>query len=98
MEKGGYVYIVSCPDKSFLGIGVTDDLPGRVRAHKEGEYFLDNCKQPCSKLLYYEYYEDISDAGLRAEQLKKWSRSRQDELLWFNNPGFEDLSGRVLGE
>lgn len=96
MEKGGTVYIVSNRERTVLGIGVTDDLPARVRAHKEGKSPLSDQSKECTELLYYEHYEDINDARLRAEQLKKWSRSRKDELVRYNNPELKDLSGDVL--
>lgn len=95
MEKGGYVYIVSNRERTVLSIGVAEDLSARIHAHKSGDETLSSRARQCTDLLYYEYYEDAADAGRRADQLKKWSRSRKDELIRFNNPEWKDLSGGI---
>lgn len=99
MEKGGYVYIVSNHDRKVLYIGVTDELRATIQRHKKGEELSNYSRHHhCTDLLHYEYFADMADVKLRAEQLKKWSRARKDELIQFNNPEWKDLGGDVLGK
>ena len=45
----------------------------------------------CSKLVYYESYDNIEDAIRREKQLKGWKRDKKDELICRVNPDWEEL-------
>ena len=88
----GYFYILACESNTTIYKGSTDDIIRRVYEHKyhllPGS-FSDSYNT--TKLVYYEYYEDITDARGREAQVGKWSRSKKDKLISKMNPGWEDL-------
>jgi len=46
----------------------------------------------CTRLLYYELYEDINTAIARETQLKGWRREKKLNLIRKQNPDFKDLA------
>jgi putative endonuclease len=92
MVEQAYVYILA---SSFqhLYIGITTELEGRVRQHKNGKYpdsFTSRYK--INKLVYYECYALVSQAIAREKQLKRWSRIKKLRLIVARNPDWSDLS------
>jgi putative endonuclease len=49
-------------------------------------------KYNVNKLVYYEVFDNISNAILREKQLKVGSRKRKIELIEIENPEWRDLS------
>ena len=88
----GYFYILACESNTTIYKGSTDDIIRRVYEHKyhllPGS-FSDSYNT--TKLVYYEYYEDIADARGREAQVGKWSRAKKDKLISKMNPGWDDL-------
>ena len=88
----GYFYILACESNTTIYKGSTDDIIRRVYEHKyhllPGS-FSDSYNT--TKLVYYEYYEDITDARGREAQVGKWSRAKKDKLISKMNPGWDDL-------
>ncbi|MCW6701812.1 GIY-YIG nuclease family protein [Anaerococcus sp. NML200537] len=88
----GYFYILACESNTTIYKGSTDDIIRRVYEHKyhlvPGS-FSDSYNT--TKLVYYEYYKDITDARGREAQVGKWSRSKKDNLISKMNPRWEDL-------
>ena len=94
MDKGNYyVYITTNPGKTVLYVGVTNDLKVRLRQHyqKRGKKQTFAGKYYCYKLLYYEFYEDISQAIDREKEIKDMSRQGKEELIASTNPGWNFL-------
>ena len=92
MNKGGYVYILTNKHNTTLYIGVTSDLRGRIWQHKEHIYkssFTD--RYNLEKLVYYEFIANIEWAIARETELKKWRRSKKDDLISEMNPEWKDL-------
>jgi len=56
-----WVYIVSSVSGT-LYIGVTDDIDRRVREHKEGLIEGFSKKFKCTRLVYYESFDDVRKA------------------------------------
>ena len=92
MTEKGYIYFMTNASNSVLYIGVTSDLTKRVLQHKnhENEGFTD--KYNCTKLIYFEEYNDIQTAIEREKQLKKWHREWKNNLVKQMNPEWKDLS------
>ncbi len=86
------VYIMTNPDNNVLYIGVTNDLERRVWEHKNGEGSEFTNKYKCSKLVYYEDYNNIKTAINREKNLKDWKRKWKYDLIIENNPQMNDLS------
>ena len=91
-EPTGFVYIMSNYTRSTLYIGVTSHLLQRVQEHQSGKSehsFSD--KYNCVYLVYYEFYDFVSEAIKREKQLKNWKRAWKNELIAKLNPSLRDL-------
>ena len=90
-----YVYMMASVKNGVIYIGVTGDLAERIYRHKNnlGSEFTSEYK--VYKLVYYKRFEQIEDAIRREKQMKKWRRQWKINLIEENNPGWEDLCGRL---
>ena len=87
-----YVYILANQFNSVLYTGVTNNLERRIREHQSGLIEGFTQRYRVHKLVYYESCQDIKDAITREKQLKKWNRSKKEELIRQMNPDWIDLS------
>ncbi|MCB0835470.1 MAG: GIY-YIG nuclease family protein [Bacteroidetes bacterium] len=102
-----YVYFTTNPGRTTLYIGVTNNLPKRLREHFEqcGSSRTFAGKYYCYNLIYYEWFQDVNAAIAREKQLKGWSRDKKNALIGKINPGwdfatepfFDDKWGRFCG-
>jgi predicted GIY-YIG superfamily endonuclease len=74
-----------------LYTGVTSDLPQRVFQHREGLIPGFTSQYGCKILVYYQFYEDMTDAIAREKQVKGGSRLRKLMLIDRFNPEWKDL-------
>lgn len=87
------VYIMTNKPKGVLYIGVTDDIEERIKEHKLKAYSKSfTAKYNCNKLVYFEEFQNGSEAELREKQFKKWKRDWKIELIEDMNPSWSDLS------
>ncbi|MFH1597527.1 MAG: GIY-YIG nuclease family protein [Patescibacteria group bacterium] len=91
-EKTYYVYMLSNKRKNVLYTGITGNLEGRVREHKNKLVMGFTSKYNVDLLVYYEEYNDVYDAIAREKQIKGWLRSKKDQLINKLNPKWKDLS------
>ncbi|WP_059175621.1 GIY-YIG nuclease family protein [Thermodesulfovibrio aggregans] len=96
MSKKGYVYIMTNPANTVLYTGVTSDLKKRVYEHKNKLADGFTKKYNVVKLVYYEVYENITDAIMREKQIKGGSRRKKIELINKFNPQWKDLYDDIL--
>lgn len=98
MHHNYFVYITTNPGKSVLYIGVTNDLFTRMQQHYEnrGKSNTFAEKYFCYKLIYWERFQYISDAIDREKELKKWRRTKKEELIATLNKNWEFLDPRYL--
>jgi putative endonuclease len=75
-----------------LYTGVTSDLNTRVKQHKNGTFEGFSKNYGCTRLLYYEEYDDIRTAIGREKQLKGWRREKKLALIRTLNPELKDLA------
>ena len=88
-----YVYIMTNKSNSVLYIGVTDNLGERVKEHKLKVYPNSfTSRYNCNKLVYFEEFENGSDASLREKRFKKWNRAWKIDLIEEMNPNWSDLT------
>jgi putative endonuclease len=80
-----------------LYIGITSNLPFRVRQHKEHTFRGFTAKYSVNRLLYYETYGQVSTAVARERQLKGWKREEVG-LIEERNPQWKDLSREWFGQ
>ena len=79
-ERRYSVYILGSLSGT-LHIGITSNLPFRVRQHKEHTFRGFTTKYRVDRLLYYEAYGEVSTAIAREKQLKGWKRERKIALI-----------------
>lgn len=96
MEKTSYVYMLASERYGSLYIGVTSNLIGRVREHREGVADGFTKKHGIKLLVWFEIHSDIIAAITREKQLKKWRRSWKIALIQQGNPGWRDLYQDVV--
>ncbi|GAQ94148.1 putative endonuclease [Thermodesulfovibrio aggregans] len=84
------------PANTVLYTGVTSDLKKRVYEHKNKLADGFTKKYNVVKLVYYEVYENITDAIMREKQIKGGSRRKKIELINKFNPQWKDLYDDIL--
>ncbi|MDA3905179.1 MAG: GIY-YIG nuclease family protein [Bacteroidales bacterium] len=95
-SKNYYVYFVTNIHKTVLYVGVTNNLTRRTYEHSKGLIDGFTKKYNCHYLVYYEHFTRIDYAINREKQIKKWRRSKKDELITEFNPEWRFLNDDVL--
>jgi putative endonuclease len=90
--KKSHVYFLTNKNKTVIYIGVTSNLLKRIYQHKTKEYKGFTAKYNCDMLVYYEEFDDITQAIAREKQLKSGNRKRKEALINQHNPNWNDLS------
>ena len=85
------VYMMANQKNGTLYCGVTSDLGARILAHREGRGSRFCQRYGCSRLVWYEVHELISEAIFREKILKKWRRQWKIDLIESANPDWRDL-------
>ena len=86
-----YVYILTNYDKTVLYTGVTNDLTRRVWEHKEKMHEGFTKRYGVTNLVYYEVFDDASNAIAREKQIKAGSRKKKIDLINSMNLKWRDL-------
>ncbi len=86
-----YVYILASRSRT-LYIGVTNDLPRRIREHCEGTANSFTAKYKIHRLVYYERFQYINNAIAREKYLKHFTRQEKIALIETTNPTWDDLA------
>ena len=94
-----FVYITTNFQKTVLYIGITNNLPRRLDEHFQesknnkksfaGKYY-------CYHLVYYEKFQNPSEAILREKTIKKWRREKKEKLIQGFNPDWHFLENEIL--
>ena len=89
--RGYFVYIMASVSGT-LYIGMSNDIKRRVWEHKQHliKGFTDD--YDIDRLLYFESFEDVSEAIEREKQLKGWKREKKIGLIDSLNCKWEDLA------
>jgi putative endonuclease len=91
MNKQYYVYIMTNKNISVLYTGMTNSLIRRVYEHKEKIIAGFTKKYNCTKIVYYEIFNDPYNAIAREKQIKAGSRKKKIDLINAMNPEWKDL-------
>ena len=91
MAKCGYTYILASRKNGTLYIGVTSDLIGRVRQHREDARAGFTAAYSVHQLVYFETHRNMIEAIRREKCMKKWRRSWKIEAIEKHNPQWQDL-------
>jgi putative endonuclease len=90
-----YIYIITNERNTVLYTGVTNNLIRRILEHEQKLNKGFTAKYNCHKLVYYETYDNPSDAIAREKQIKAGSRKRKIKLIESKNPEWYDLYDRI---
>ena len=95
MCQNYFVYILTNKNNNVLYTGVTNNLLRRIYEHKEKLIDGFTKKYNCSKLVWYEIYNDSYSAISREKQIKAGSRERKLRLINSMNPEWKDLYNEI---
>jgi putative endonuclease len=82
---------MSNKSNNVLYTGMTNNLIRRVYEHKEKIIDGFTKKYNCTKLVYYEIFNDPYNAIAREKQIKAGSRKKKIDLINAMNPKWKDL-------
>ena len=85
------VYMLASGRHGTLYVGVTNDLARRIHEHKTKVIKGFTAQYDVTRLVWYETYEQITEAIAREKELKKWRRDWKIRLIEKMNPEREDL-------
>jgi putative endonuclease len=86
-----YVYLLASGKHGTLYIGVTSDLVRRVYEHKAKAAPGFSSQYGVDRLVWFETYDDPTNAIEREKKIKKWRRDWKIRLIEESNPGWVDL-------
>jgi putative endonuclease len=92
-----WVYIMAS-SSGTLNIGVTGFFEQRIVQHKTGTFEGFSKKYGCTRLVYYEGYDEAAKAIGREKQLKGWRREKKIALIEKMNPRWQDLAEHLGSE
>jgi putative endonuclease len=87
-----YVYMTQSASRRALYIGLTSDLRKRVWQHKNHIFDGFSDDYNCTRLVYWESFDDVATAIDREKQLKRWRREKKLWVIQSKNPGWKDLA------
>ena len=85
------VYIMASERNGTLYVGVTSDIGRRAYEHREGLVPGFTTRYQCKVLVWFEFYERMTDAIEREKQIKAGSRKFKLRLIEELNPEWKDL-------
>jgi predicted GIY-YIG superfamily endonuclease len=85
------VYIMASKRNGTLCTGVTSDIDRRAYEHREGLMPGFTKRYGCKLLVWYEFYDLMTDAIDREKQIKGGSRNDKLCLIEVLNPQWNDL-------
>jgi len=92
MKDHEYFVYLMCSSSGTLYIGMTNSIYRRALEHKQGEIEGFAKKYGCTRLVYYEGFDDVRKAIDREKQLKGWVRRKKIALIESKNARWEDLA------
>ena len=79
-----------------LYVGVTSDLRGRVRQHKNDVFKGFTQRYGVHMLVWFETHESMGSAIAREKAIKEWKREWKIQLVEEKNPEWHDLYEDIL--
>ncbi|MCH8049197.1 GIY-YIG nuclease family protein [Patescibacteria group bacterium] len=80
-----YTYIARCSDNS-LYTGYCIDISAREKKHNEGEGAKYTRQRTPVKIVYFEEFQNRTEAMKRERQIKGWPRKKKENLLKYGHP------------
>lgn len=79
-------------ESGTLYTGFANNLERRVLEHKSGEAEGFSSKYGCTRLVWYQAFDEVSRAIAREKEIKGWTRAKKIALIESINPRWEDLA------
>ena len=95
MDHTFYVYMMTNRSCVVLYTGVTNSLEVRLWFHARAEAKSFTKRYKVDRLVYFEEYDNPSDAIAREKEIKKWRRAKKNALVETLNPKWENLSAQL---
>jgi putative endonuclease len=96
MGKGGFVYIMTNKFNTTLYTGVTSNLQVRIWQHKSHFHPTSfTSRYNLTKLVYYNYFQNIEDAINEEKRIKAGSREKKESLINSINSAWIDLYEKI---
>jgi putative endonuclease len=86
-----YVYLLASRKQGTLYLGVTKDLIRRTYEHREKVLPGFSARYDVRRLVWFEIYDDPTNAIAREKQIKKWRRAWKIDLIEKDNFDWKDL-------
>ena len=90
-----YVYILASQRNGTLYLGVTRDLVRRVYQHRTKATPGFTSRYGVQRLVWFETYDDPTNAITREKDIKKWHRAWKLRLIEQSNPQWLDLYEQI---
>lgn len=98
MTKQYSVYLLTNQTNTVFYVGVTSDLIARTYQHKNDLIEGFTKKYQVHKLVYFEMFNDVTEAISREKQIKAGSRQKKNDLVKTMNPQWLDLYPDLVGK
>jgi putative endonuclease len=85
-----YVYLIASRSR-VLYCGVTNNLRRRLEQHREGSIDGFTADYKCTRLVWFERFQDVNNAIAREKQIKRWRREKKIALIQQAHPTWVDL-------
>jgi len=92
--SGAYLYVLECCDGSYYTGTARSGLEQRVAEHNAGTYDGYTATRRRVKLIFSEWFDQITDAIAAEQQVKGWSRAKKEALMRGDFGRLQELSKR----
>lgn len=93
-----YVYLMASRKHGTLYLGVANNLVRRVYEHKSKAVRGFTARYNIDRLVWFECYDDPTNAIEREKDIKKWRRNWKIRLIEEVNPQWDDFYDALLAE
>ena len=77
-------------------VGCSSDLVKRVYEHRNRQVEGHTRKYWCTRLVWFEAYDDIQEARTAERRMKKWNRDWKVRRIVERNPEWKDLWDEIV--
>ena len=91
-----FVYISTNYTNTVLYTGITNNLERRIAEHQSESIEGFTKRYHVTKLVFYEEFQNVTDAIGAEKKIKGWTRKKKIELIQDLNPDWKDLSKNIL--
>jgi putative endonuclease len=90
-----YVHLTASKKHGTLYLGVTNNLVRRIHEHKTKIVPGFTAQYNVVRLVWFESYDDPTNAIAREKDIKKWRRDWKIRLIEEDNPEWSDLYASI---